>query len=74
MDNCLKVGFEPNERVLPDLSDASGGGISRRGVLYLLGSEYDRMKDILCRIHGIVLNSGKLSSSTVNVARPHRMS
>jgi hypothetical protein len=33
IDDCLEFEFEPNERVLSDLSDASGSGIPSYSVL-----------------------------------------
>ena len=38
IDDCLEFDFEPDERVLSDLSDASGSGIPSYGVLDVLSS------------------------------------
>ena len=38
IDDCLEFDFEPDERVLSDLSDASGSGIPSYSVLDVLSS------------------------------------
>ena len=38
IDDCLELDFEPDERVLSDLSDASGSGIPSYSVLDVLSS------------------------------------
>ena len=41
IDDCLKVGFESNERVLLDLPDASGSGIPSCSISNVLRSQHD---------------------------------
>ena len=41
IDDCLEFEFEPDERVLSDLSDASGSGIPSYSVSDVLSSSYD---------------------------------
>ena len=38
IDDCLEFDFEPDERVLSDLSDTSGSGIPSYSVLDVLSS------------------------------------
>jgi hypothetical protein len=63
--DCLELGFEANERVLSDPPDASGGGILSCSVSDLLRGQYNRVKNILRRVHGIVLNIARVPRNIV---------